>query len=77
MDPHVVCALYVLPKAELQTLIGYLPLGQWLFEVRSGYGEIGETFVSFQLIHPFTAEVQEDRIVVSSTFAGEHSVVIK
>jgi hypothetical protein len=77
LHSNVVCALYVVPDGGIQSLVGCLPLGQWLFEEHLGFGEVGETFVYFQLMHPFTTLSQEDRIAVASTFTGVHSVVIE
>jgi hypothetical protein len=77
LHSNVACALYVVPDGGIQGLVGCLPLGQWLFEEHSGFGEVGETFVYFQLMHTFTTTAQEDRIAVASTFTGVHSVVIE
>jgi hypothetical protein len=74
---NVLCALFTRSFEENGTLIGCLPLGHWQFDEYSGYGEVGDTFVCFHLMHPFTTAVKEDRISVESTFKQAMAQLLK
>ncbi|MDR7077112.1 cyclophilin family peptidyl-prolyl cis-trans isomerase [Neobacillus niacini] len=63
-------------KEAFPAIIGCLPKGEWKFEKDSGYGKVGDTFITFQLINEFNWEEQKDRISISSPLASNWNGVI-
>ncbi|TBL80540.1 hypothetical protein [Paenibacillus thalictri] len=61
------CALYILPQNAGETLIGCLPRGQWIFNEHTGAGKIGDVYIAFAVMQPYTTEEKPERISVSSS----------
>ncbi len=63
-------------KESYQGIIGCIPLGEWKFEASSGYGRIGNAYVSFQLMNEYRIEETNERILIKSPFSSNWNGVI-
>lgn len=74
---NTVMQMWHVPVGDyFQTMIGCLPSGEWKFEKSGGYGQIGDTYVAFQLMNEIRVEEKKDRISVSSPIVNNWNGVI-
>jgi hypothetical protein len=79
LHKDTVIQLWTLPKdnSELHpNLVGCLPKGDWKFEDRSGYGDLGNVYVVFHLMNDYTVEEQADRWSVSSSLSSAKNGIV-
>ncbi|WP_238579281.1 hypothetical protein [Neobacillus niacini] len=55
---------------------GCLPKGEWKFTENKGYGKVGDTFITFQLMNEFNWEEKNDRISIISPISSNWNGVI-
>jgi hypothetical protein len=63
---NVIMALYPIPEACSQQIIGVLPLGTWVKEPHALFGRANEVYFAIYLMQAYSVEEQQDRYVVTS-----------
>jgi hypothetical protein len=73
--------MWALPEGDKEAhpnLIGCLPKGEWKFDKKSGYGRVGNIYLSFHLMNEYGIEEKTDRISITSAFLSNwHGVMME
>lgn len=76
-----VIEMWAIPAEEKRAyphIVGCLPTGQWHFEHLSGYGQVEDVYLTYQLMNNSQTEKKPDRIsITSSLISGWNGAIIE
>ncbi|RKL66912.1 hypothetical protein CR203_13870 [Salipaludibacillus neizhouensis] len=75
-NKNVIAATYDLTNSGCNHVIGVLPKGSWLIEETNLYGLVDQSYFAIHLMHSFSHEKKEDRMLLKSE-GKENGVVME